>query len=104
MTFDILEIEITRVNIQLLTVYFLYAKIELSIIRHRWILTWSEANRKCCCVTRNYWSMYDGFGLLFEFILPLLLIANGLTFQKSIGLPDIHSGYGFAIGIPHVYM
>ena len=29
---------------------------------------------------------------------PLLTCSSSCIFQKSIGLPDVHSGYGFAIG------
>lgn len=35
--------------------------------------------------------------ILIAFLFPFFFFAK-IVFQRSIGLPDVHSGYGFAIG------
>jgi hypothetical protein len=64
--------------------------------RYWWILACCQAVGKCCF---SPWDCARMFSLFFWIVSGIVLtLCSSLLSQKSIGLPDIHSGYGFAIG------
>ncbi len=62
-----------------------------------WFLACYEADRERCCPARNHTRELNLQDLRSQETHHRFILFESVP-QRSIGLPDVHSGYGFAIG------